>query len=55
MQKKNRGGGDSGWRGGSSWGVGGQDVGGQGICEQRIEVIVKMPKKKNLGGGGDSG
>ena len=25
---------------------------GQGGCEQRIEVFVKIQKKKNLGGGG---
>ena len=36
--------------------------GGQGGCEQRIEVFVKIPKKKNfflffffLGGGGSGG
>ena len=28
--------------------------GGQGGCEQRIEVLVKIQKKK-LGGGGDPG
>ena len=26
--------------------------GGQGGCERRIEVFVKIQKKKNLGGGG---
>ena len=31
--------------GGSGWG-------GQGGCEQRIEVFVKIQKKKNWGGGG---
>ena len=29
-------------------------VGGQGGCERRIEVFVKI-KKKNLGGGGGGG
>ena len=38
IQKKNWGGGGSGW-------------GGQDGCERRIEVFVKI-KKKNLGGGG---
>ena len=33
--------------GGRVWGVG---FGGQGGCEQRIEVFVKIPKKK-IGGG----
>ena len=28
-------------------------LGGQGECERRIEVIVKMQKIKNLGGGGE--
>ena len=27
-------------------------MGGQGGCEQRIEVFVKIQKKKNWGGGG---
>ena len=37
---------------GSSWGGG-----GQGGCERRIEVFVKIQKKKNffLGGGGSGG
>ena len=44
IQKKFRGGGS----GGSGWG------GGQDGCERRIEVFVKIQKKKNffLGGGG---
>ena len=44
----------SGWGGrvGSGWGVG--LMGGQGGCEQRIEVFVKI-QKKNLGGGGVGG
>ena len=29
--------------------------GGQGGCERRIEVFLKIPKKKNLGGGGPVG
>ena len=29
--------------------------GGQGGCERRIEVFVKIKKKKNLGGGGWGG
>ena len=33
--------------GGGRWGWGK----GQGGCERRIEVFVKIPKKKNLGGG----
>ena len=47
IQKKNFGGrGVRGGRGeGSVWG------GGQGGCERRIEVFVKI-QKKNLGGGG---
>ena len=27
-------------------------MGGQGGCERRIEVFVKLKKKKNWGGGG---
>ena len=34
--------------GGGRWGVG---VGGQSGCERRIEVFVKIQKKK-IGGGG---
>ena len=33
------------------WGGGGR-VGGQSGCERRIEVFVKIQKKKILGGGG---
>ena len=40
-------------RGGGGGGGGvGSDLGGQGGCERRIEVFVKIEKKKNLGGGG---
>ena len=44
-------GGWSGEGGGSGWWR------GQGGCERRIEVFVKIPKKKNifLGGGGRGG
>ena len=36
--------------------VGGVGLGGQGRCEQRSEVFVKIPKKKkNWGGGGVGG
>ena len=35
--------------GGSGWGSG---LGGQGGCERRIEVFVKIHKKKIGGGGG---
>ena len=39
--------------GGGRWGVG---VGGRSGCERRIEVFVKIQKKKNWGGGwGGSG
>ena len=31
--------------------MGGGRVGGQSGCERRIEVFVKIQKKKNLGGG----
>ena len=27
----------------------------QGVCEQRIEVFVKIQKKKKIGGGGAGG
>ena len=40
------GGGGGGW-----WGVG-VGLGGQSGCEQRIEVFVKIQKKKIWGGGG---
>ena len=33
-------------------GGGGVGFGGQGGCERRIEVFVKIQKKKFLGGGG---
>ena len=32
----------------------GSSSGGQGGCERRIEVFVKIQKKKILGGGGGS-
>ena len=32
----------------------GSSLGGQGGCERRIEVFVKIKKKKFLGGGGGS-
>ena len=39
-----------------NWGWGregeGSGLGGQGGCERRIEVFVKIQKKKILGGGG---
>ena len=38
--------------GGGGGGVGGVWLGGQGGCERRIEVFVKIQKKKNRGGGG---
>ena len=37
---------------GGRWGVG---VGGQSGCERRIEVFVKIQKKKLWGGGGWGG
>ena len=41
------------------WGGGGGSIGGQGRCEQRSEVFVKIPKKKivggRFGGGGGAG
>ena len=37
---------------GGRWGVG---VGGQSGCERRIEVFVKIPKKKIGEGGGWGG
>ena len=51
IQKKKffLGGGWGGVGGGGQWGVG---VGGQSGCERRIEVFVKIQKKKHLGGGG---
>ena len=46
------GGGGGGGGGGSRWGVG---LGGQSGCERRIEVFVKIQKKKLGGGGGGIG
>ena len=40
--------------GGSDRGGGGVELGGQGRCEQRSEVFVKI-KKQKLGGGGGRG
>ena len=40
------------WGGGVGGGVG---LGGQSGCERRIEVFVKIPKKKIWGGGGSVG
>ena len=40
--------------GGAGRGGGGQ-VGGQGGCERRSPVFVKIQKKKNLGGGSGGG
>ena len=55
IQKKNLGGGGVGGSGGhwegSGWGGGG----GQGGCERRIEVFVKIQKKKNFFGGRGGG
>ena len=45
------GGGSGGGGGGGGVGVG---LGGQSGCERRIEVFVKIQKKKILGGGGGS-
>ena len=36
-------------------GGGGGGLGGQAGCERRIEVFVKIPKKKCVGGGGSGG
>ena len=41
--------------GGSGWGGGGGGWGVQGGCERRIEVFVKIQKKKNGGGVGLGG
>ena len=41
--------------GGVRSGGGGVGLGGQGGCERRIEVFVKIQKKKMLGGGGGTG
>ena len=54
IQKKNvflEGAGESGGGGGGGGG-GRRRVLGQGGCERRSKVFVKIPKKKNLGGGG---
>ena len=40
---------------GSGWGGGGVGLGGQGGCEQRNKVFVKIQKKKLSGGGGGRG
>ena len=40
--------------GGGGWGVG-IGLGGQSGCERRIEVFVKIQKKKIVGGGSGSG
>ena len=37
---------------GGGGGGGGSGSGDQGGCERRIEVFVKIQKKKNFGGGG---
>ena len=39
---------------GGRWGVG-VGLGGQSGCERRIEVFVKIQKKKNFFGGGSGG
>ena len=41
--------------GGVGWGGRGRVGGGQSGCERRIEVFVKIQKKKNFGGGGRGG
>ena len=41
--------------GGGRWGVGVGLVGGQSGCERRIEVFVKIQKKKIFFGGGGRG
>ena len=46
IQKKIGGGGGRGWGG---WGV---RLGGQGGCERRSEVLMKIKKKKKIEGGG---
>ena len=50
IHKKKLGGSGGGGGGGGWWGGG-----GQGECERRIEVFVKIQKKKIWGGGGGSG
>ena len=40
---------------GGGGGGGGVGVGGQSGCERRIEVFVKIPKKKKFSGGGGGG
>ena len=46
---------DLGGGGGGGGGGGRVGGGGQGGCERRIEVFVKIQKKKKLGGGGGGG
>ena len=44
------------WGGGGRWGGGvGVGLGGQSGCERRIEVFVKIQKKKFFGGGAVGG
>ena len=43
------------WGGSGRGGVMGGWMGDQGGCERRIEVFVKIPKKKIGGGGGVGG
>ena len=52
IQKKNLGGSGGGGRGVSGGGGVGVGLGGQSGCERRIEVFVKIQKKKNFWGGG---
>ena len=42
-------------RGGSGWGRVGGRVGGQGGCERRIEVFVRIQKNNFFGTGGSGG
>ena len=41
--------------GGGGWVHGGSGFGGQDGCERRIEVFVKIQKKKKFEGGGSVG
>ena len=43
------------WGGGGRWGGVGVGLGGQSGCERRIEVFVKIQKKKIFFGGGGRG